>query len=68
MRFLRIPIVSEDAQQLPDWVIGDLNREGERHEERREAPRLERPESPPPPPPRAPEPERTGGTVIVFDI
>lgn len=67
MRFLRIPIVSEDAQQLPDWVIGDLNREPE---ERREAPRLELPDQPPrAPQPRAPEPERSeGGTVIVFDI
>jgi hypothetical protein len=65
MRFLRIPIVESDAQQMPEWIIGDLER---RDEERREAPRLELPV--PEFPERLPEPKpaEAPSTVIVIDL
>jgi len=67
MRFLRIPIVEEDAQQMPEWVIHDLERQD--REERREAPR-ERLELPLPEPhrQRSPPEPTPASTIIVIDL
>lgn len=69
MRLLRIPIIESDAQQVPEWIIGDLERRREQ-DEQREAPRLELPvpgyEYPEHPP--EPKPAEAPSTVIVIDL